>query len=189
MRDPRELRAADIADDLVKLHNLPPSDRGAHEALLQEVNSYFQYNINELRKQQALAHAQHREYDLRGNVIALFKNVEVQTSFDQREGPKAPYHMDFLDFNNNRIELNAVMDASSRERPQIPTCFQYSDQQSRLSFTINTDGNLNADFLYQQMVNRKLAFPPQYKTWSQYWGGQPTAPAYNPGQSKGKYEL
>ncbi|MBX9770692.1 MAG: hypothetical protein K2X29_04945 [Candidatus Obscuribacterales bacterium] len=175
MRNPRELSPADVADDLAKLHNLPTSDKTAHEALLQEVNGYFQYNINRLKQEAQIPHSDGRPHDLRGDVIALFKNVENMTSFDQRPGEKAPYHMDSVDDGKN-----------------IPICFHYFDNGSKLSFSIRTDGSYNPDFMYQQSKKYNVPFPQPYKTWSQYWGGSdtPNVQPYNPGgRTKGKYEF
>ncbi len=197
MRNPRDLSAQDIADDLVKLNNLPKSDQMAHDALLQEVNGYFQYNINELKKEQAQAHAAHQDYDMRGNVISLFQTVKNYVGADRSPDQVPPINIAYFDFNSNgTITEGGTPQYTSREQPLVPTCFQISDGASKLSFSINTNGNYNADFLYQAFVARKANFP--YKTWSQYWGGAaPSAQPYQQGgqpyqpgrQGKTKYEL
>lgn len=188
MRNPRDLTAKEIAEDLVKMHNHDP----AHDELLKEVNAYFQHNINELKNKTHSPNPNERPRNLRGDVIALFKNVEVQTSFDQREGPKAPYHVDFLDVYSLNGKNFFRLNDSPDNRNIIPVIFQFSDPESRLSFTVKTDGDNNADFLYQEMGRQGSTFPQQYKTWSQFWGSGTTAttPPYQPGrQGKSKYEL
>lgn len=194
MRNPRELSPSDIADDLVKLHNLPKNDRTTHDALLQEVNAYFQYNINDL-KQKA---AQGQIRDLRTDVVCLFQNVINMTSFDQREGQKSPFHMAIFDEafkdvpskdGKSTVRKSFLeLDAYEPDRNKIPLCFQIADSAPRdntavLSFTIKTHGEQNADYLYQEFQRRNMPFPPQFKTWSQYWGSgsasqtQPYKPA------------
>lgn len=188
MRNPRDLTSKDIAEDLVRMHNHDP----AHDELLKEVNAYFQHNINELKRQANSPNPNERPQDLRGEVIALFKNVEVQTSFDQREGPKAPYHVDFLDVDSQNGKSIFRLNESPANRNIIPSIFQYSDAESKLSFSIKTNGDNNADYLYQEMTRQGTAFPSVYKTWSQFWGGGTTAntPPYQPGrQGKTKYEF
>jgi len=191
MRDVSKLTPGDIADDLVKLHNLPKSDQVTHEALLQEVNGYFQHNINEL-KQKA---AQGQTRDLRGDVDCLFTNVINMTSFDQREGPKADFHKAVIDETVRDGKSFLELDAYQSDRNKIPLCFQISDNVAGLSFTIKTNGEKNADFLYQESMRRHIQFPQQYKTWSQYWGSggtsqnSPYRPAnQQPIRTKSKWE-
>jgi hypothetical protein len=188
----------EIAEKLKVLTSLPPGDTELHGRLLNEVNNDFQSKINEKRREQAQAHAAHQPYDLRGEVINVFRTVE---NYVHQGNPNEirPIHSDYIDISNNgAIDINALPQATSREQPQIPTCFQISDANSKLSFTINTNGAYNPDFLYQKCEDayrRKLynknVFPSNYDTWSQHWGGSKSkAQPYQPNlQPKGRFEL
>ncbi len=194
MRNPRELSAADIADDLVKMHNLPTSDKATHDALLQEVNGYFQYNINKLKQEAQTPHSDGRPHDLRGDIIALFKNVENMTVFGKSPDEQSPFNVAYLDQYNYGGKNVFALNESPANRNLIPTCFQFTDagpfpdNRPRLRFTIRTDGVSNPDFLYQEFSQQNQP----YKTWSQYWGGGTTSgtPSYQQGrEGKGKYNF
>lgn len=198
MRDVRNLTSKDIADDIVQLHNLSPTDRAAHEALLQEVNAYFKYNIDKIKQtEQGINPDSRRPYDVRGDVIALFNNVMIQANDNQwvdrlnpQDGSRAgiPISVEYFDSHAQGSQSVLNSGESPTNRNIIPTAFQISDDASRLSFTIKTNGDLNPDYTYQEFSKARRPFP--YKTWSQYWGGSPASAAqYQPGQGKSKYEF
>ncbi|MBX9878321.1 MAG: hypothetical protein K2Y22_07665 [Candidatus Obscuribacterales bacterium] len=190
MKDSQGRTPEGIAKKIEELNSLPKSDQGTHDRLLQEVNGYFQDRIKDLKTEQAQAHARHEDYDLRGNIIAEFQTVKNYIGIDKPFSEKPPINIAYFDFNNNgTITEGGTPQYTSREQPLVPTCFQISDADTKLSFTINTDGKYNADFLYQAYMAKKTNFP--YKSWSQYWGGRaPSAQPYQPSRlGKTKYEL